>query len=154
MKRFIGLVTLSVLVLWAAFGAHWVHGQTGYYKGGKCVTSANCANCLSGFWGAADAVACPNAPNWRCLVAKGDAAQATFANCVQDPDSTNGCAHAGILNPPIVCQDMKYWWCGCATANGQCDTSACNCTGDNDGVTTYTVSYSVCADNPVGGGGV
>lgn len=151
MKRFLilGVVVVGAFTLVCTELDFLSANAQDYYVGGKCVQSGNCANCLVGIFLTPDPVACPNPPNLKCAVAKSNTAQATFAICVQDPDNTNGCMNGGILNPPIVCQDMSYWLCGCANAHGGCDTSGCPCEDDPDGQTTFRVSNVLCAEMPV-----
>jgi len=120
-----------------------------YYRGGKCIESANCANCLTGVLGQPRPDLCTFPPHVVCIVASSDDDQdLRFTHCVQDSDRNEECVVQNLDPPYDQCQGMKMWFCGCVNRNGECGTAGCSCDGDPD-VTggTFTINV-VCTDSP------
>jgi hypothetical protein len=132
----------AVLAASAILGA--ALGQT-YYRGGQCVSSANCANCLTAVSVGEHPEVCPDPPHIVCLTMMGDEAGATFSWCVQHNDSNSQCKMVALEEPtPIRCTDMEVWFCDCLE-NDRCETFHCGCKStEPDGDGWDLIVDSVC----------
>ncbi len=123
------------------------------FEGGECKQNNKCsdATCLAGR--IKDHEDCQSAPQKAMCVVASNATNNTviqFKTCERTSNSENDCYQDPLPEGEhIVCQSMKYYYCGCVfAAPDRCYVFAgsCICSGEEDEEEAWTLS-SECVDS-------